>query len=87
MARRRPERFVEPRFLGGDAAGLGGTVMWVLDFCVKHSSECVHMAENALTQNRSSLACTCQGVGPTRGRSRVQAWRPLGQERFSLLDR
>jgi len=84
MARRRPERFVEP--LVGMRLDWGD-VMWVLDFCVKHSSECVHMAENALTQNRSSLACTCQGVGPTRGRSRVQAWRPLGQERFSLLDR
>ena len=34
-----------------DAAGWG-TIMWILDFCVKHSSECVQMAEECTDAER-----------------------------------
>jgi hypothetical protein len=42
----------------------GGTVMWVLDFCVKHSSECVHMAEECTDaeQRRAWLALAKEWV-------------------------
>jgi len=52
MARRRPERFVEP--LVGMRLDWGD-VMWVLDFCVKHSSECVHMAEECTDAEQIEL--------------------------------